>query len=456
MIEFDKGNRMDTLTTPDIRSFVATDNRSAARIEALLDDGGRSRNLRRALIGIIVLVGIAIGWSIVAQIDELARARGEVRLGGRVQSLQSEEGGTIIKLDVKEGEAVKAGQVIAEFAASDIEKLRTQTAIKLNALAIDRERLLAVGTGRRPDFSKYVNDYPILVEQAEIAYREQVANRDATDAAKRSEGGQSGAMLGGAQREVALIQREIAENQERLGRLEEGARKGFVSKNALSDARLQAISLEQRLSGAIAQVASLQSNLRGNSAEVGRLRADFNQQVSLELGQVTEKYRELEAESKALQTRNQRLQIRSPIDGVVMNLPQTAVGAVVGPGGVVAEVVPLGQEILMDVMVAPRDIGFVKIGQRAYVKIDSFDSARFGAVEGKVKSVAPTSTRPKQDGQPFYKVEIVLRSPFVGNSSHRLIPGMTGEADIATGSKSVMQFLLKPLFTATDTAFHEH
>jgi adhesin transport system membrane fusion protein len=109
----------------------------------------------------------------------------------------------------------------------------------------------------------------------------------------------------------------------------------------------------------------------------------------------------------------------------------------------------------MEVMVLPRDIGFIKEGQRASVKLDSFDSARFGAVEGHVKRVAPTSTKMKENGAPFYKVEVALAKPFVGAENHRLMPGMTGEADIATGRKSVMQYLLKPIFLASDTAFHE-
>lgn len=444
------------LYRPEIRSFGASDNRAAARIEVLLDENSRSRNLRRTLIGIVVLVGIAIAWAVIAQVDELARARGEVRLGGRVQALQSEYGGTIVKLRVREGDNVKAGQIIADFSASDIDKLLKQATIKYNALAIDRERLLALESGRRPDFSKYASDYPLLVAQAEISYREMVADRDAADSSKRSEGMQSSAMLAGALRDVDLIEREIAENQIRLARLEEGARKGFVTKNSLTEARLQAIALEQRLSAATTQIASLQGLLGGNKSELSRIRADFNKQVSLELGKITETYRDVEAEIKALEDRNERLHVRAPIDGRIMNLPQTLIGAVIGPGQVIAEVVPYGQDVFMDVKVSPRDIGFVQVGQRAYVKIDSFDSARYGMVEGKVRSLAPTSTKSERDEPPFYRVEIVLSKPFVGNSSRRLLPGMTGEADIATGRKSVMQFLLKPLFTAADTAFHEH
>jgi adhesin transport system membrane fusion protein len=446
---------MNANTTPDIAAITAADNRPDQRIETLLDDGGRTRNLRRTLLGIVVLVGIFVVWALLAQIDELARARGEVQPGGHVQVLQSQEGGTIVKLHVKEGDSVKAGQVIADFATTDIEKLRTQTAIKLNSLAIDRERMLAVLENRKPDFSKYEKDYPMLAKQGEVTYREQIASRDAALTAKRSEGGQQGAMLEGAQRDTQLIEREISEAKERLARLEEGARKGVVTQLALSDARQQVTSLEERLSDIRARAAGTRSSLGGNSAEVARVRADFNQQLSMELSKLTEQYRELQAESAALEERKGRIEIKSPVVGIVMNLPQTSEGAVVPPGGVVAEIVPTGQDIVMEVMVTPRDIGFVKEGQRAYVKVDSFDSARFGSVEGRVKRVAPTSTKLKENGASFYKVEIALSTPYVGARTHRLIPGMTGEADIATGRKSVMQFLLKPVFTASDTAFHE-
>lgn len=446
---------MSERKTPTIVTATAGDTRAPIHLETLLADQGQTRTLRRTLAGIVGLALVLLGWTLVAQVDELARARGEVQPSGRVQVLQTQEGGRILKLYVKEGDSVKAGQLIADFASTDIEKLRTQTDIKLNSMSIDRERMLAVLENRKPDFSSFVQAYPLLVKQAQTTYREQIASRDAALASKRSEGGQQGAQIAGADRDQGLIEREIGEARSRLSRLEEGARKGVVTQLALSDARQQLASLEERLSDVTARAAGTRSALGGSSADVARVRADFNQQLSLELSKTTEQYRELQAERQALEARAGRVDIKASIDGIVMGLPQTAEGAIVQAGGTVAEIVPTGEDIVMEVMVLPRDIGFVKEGQRASVKIDSFDSARFGAVEGKVKRVAPTSSRMKENGQPFYKVEVALASPFVGSQAHRLIPGMTGEADIATGHKTVMQYLLKPIFLASDTAFHE-
>ena len=109
----------------------------------------------------------------------------------------------------------------------------------------------------------------------------------------------------------------------------------------------------------------------------------------------------------------------------------------------------------MEVMVTPRDIGFIQVGQKAVVKVDAFDYSRFGSVAGKVKRVSPTSIKLKENGATFYKVQVSLDNPYIGSSERLITAGMTGEADIVTGRKSVIQYLLKPIFLTADTAFHE-
>lgn len=446
---------MPSPNTPDIGTIISSEHGTLVDLEMLLDDRGTTKLLRRTLFAIVGGVLLLVLWAAVANVDELARARGEIQPSEHVQVLQSQDGGTVVKLHVREGDMVVAGQPIADFSSTENKKLRDQADIRLNSLAIDRERMRAILENRIPDFSAFAAGYPMLVEQAIVSYREQIASRDAAVAAKRAESGQQSALMGGASQDKALIQKQIVEARGRLNRLEEGARKGVVTQIALSDARQQVSALEERLADASARETGARSTEMGAAAEVARVRAEFNQQLSQELSRVTEQIREIQIERKALDEKQGRIEIRAPVAGIVMNLPMTAIGAVVPPGGIVAEVVPVGQNIVMEVLVLPRDIGFVKEGQRANVKIDSFDSARFGSIEGTVKRIAPTSSRLKDGAAPYYKVEVTLSKTYVGSETHRLLPGMTGEADIATGSKSVLQYLLKPVFLATDTAFHE-
>jgi len=144
------------------------------------------------------------------------------------------------------------------------------------------------------------------------------------------------------------------------------------------------------------------------------------------------------------------------VSGFIKQLPDTRAGAVIAPGGTVAELVPSEGGVVMEVLVSPRDIGFVRIGQTTLVKVDAFDFSRFGSVPGKVKRISPSVFRQEQTGATYYKVDIQLDKAYVGNDVERqLIPGMTGEADIVTGRKTVFQYLAKPVFIGVDMAFHE-
>ena len=440
--------------TPEIIAVIAAEQNFSARIDNLLDDTRQTRLLRRTLLAVVGLVALFIVWAIFAQVDELARAHGDIQPGEGVQSLQVEEGGSIVKLLVREGQTVVKGQPIVEFAATNLNKEREQNEVKLTSALIDRERLGALLEKRQPDFVSYMK-YPHLVKQARTSYEIQDAQRKALSEAKLSAITQQQRLITGMQRDKALLARELAEARSRLARLEEGASKGLVSKLMLSDARQQVTAVEERQSELASRVASAEDQITTLQAEMASVDAEFTQNVSIELGKTTELWRELQAEQRALAQRSARFEMKAPVDGVVMNLPQTLENAVIAPGGVVAEIVPADQAVVMEVMVTPRDIGFIQVGQKAMVKVDAFDYSRFGSVAGEVKRVSPTSIKLKENGATFYKVQISLDKPYIGSTERRIIAGMTGEADIVTGRKSVIQYLLKPIFLTADTAFHE-
>lgn len=440
--------------TPEIIAVIAAEQNFSARIDNLLDDTRQTRLLRRTLLAVVGLVALFIVWAIFAQVDELARAHGDIQPGEGVQSLQVEEGGSIVKLLVREGQTVVKGQPIAEFAATNLNKEREQNEVKLTSALIDRERLGALLEKRQPDFASYTK-YPHLVKQARTSYEIQDAQRKALSEAKLSAITQQQRLIAGMQRDKALLARELAEARSRLARLEEGASKGLVSKLMLSDALQQVTAVEERQSELASRVASAEDQITTLQAEMASVDAEFTQNVSIELGKTTELWRELQAEQRALAQRSARFEMKAPVAGVVMNLPQTLENAVIAPGGVVAEIVPADQAVVMEVMVTPRDIGFIQVGQRAVVKVDAFDYSRFGSVAGEVKRVSPTSIKLKENGATFYKVQISLDKPYIGSTERRIIAGMTGEADIVTGRKSVIQYLLKPIFLTADTAFHE-
>ncbi|MBU3071102.1 HlyD family type I secretion periplasmic adaptor subunit [Aestuariicella sp. G3-2] len=441
---------------PSIIDIAGGSQSSADKLASLLDSGtGHSRMLTRLYQSVAVLTLLFLLWSMIAEVEELARARGEVKPVSRVQQLQTEEGGILAELLVEPNQYVEAGDVIARFFSTNIEKDTSQVALRQAALKISLERWGAIADGREPDFTPF-EQYPRLVDENRKLYNNQLQLNKALVDGKLASVNQINTQIKGLQAELPQAQQELDSLRDVLARDRKGAEKGLISAVQVSEAQQRVSASERTLTSLQSQLASAKDSLNEAEAELEQARDQLIQDARSERSDLIEKIDELDAELQALQTRKGRREVIAPVAGFVQKLPETQVGAVLQPGGLVAEVVPVDGGVIMEVMLAPRDIGFVRVGQQAVVKVDAFDYSRFGSVAGEVKSISPTSFKNERDGSAFYKVYISMKEPYVGgNKARRLLPGMTGEVDIVTGEKTVFQYLAKPVFTGMDTAFSE-
>lgn len=446
-------NKVDRL--PQILTVTGADDRAGANIVNLLNDGRSSRQLRRLLLAIVALVIMFLLWSLAAQVDELAKARGEIQPVSRTQLLQSKEGGILAELLVNADDHVQAGQVIARFATTDVAKERTQAAVRRAGMQIDRELWGAIIESRQPDLSAF-GDQPELVEEALGRFADEQRLNTSLLGAKRNAVEQHKAALAGAQSELPTIQRELHLARDVESRYSEGFKRGVISAVRMAEAQEHTAGVERNLSQLQSRIAELQKAVNTAEAELTQAQDEVVQKASAVRSGLLEKIRELDAEMASLDDRQGRTEVVAPVAGFIKQLPDTRVGAVIPAGGTVAELVPSEGGVVMEVLLSPRDIGFVRTGQTALVKVDAFDFSRFGSVSGTVVSISPSAFRQEQSGATYYKVILQLEKSHVGqDESRQLIPGMTGEADIVTGTKSVFQYLAKPVFLSADTAFHE-
>lgn len=151
-----------------------------------------------------------------------------------------------------------------------------------------------------------------------------------------------------------------------------------------------------------------------------------------------------------------RTEITSPIDGVIKNLAFNTIGGVIKAGEPVMEVVPTAETLVIEVHLAPEDRGYVKVGQPALVKVTSYDFVRYGGLEGRVTQVSPDSDLDKS-GNPYFLVKVETTKSYLGTKEGDLpiTPGMQASVDIKTGSKSVMEYLIRPVLKIRYEAFHE-
>ena len=173
------------------------------------------------------------------------------------------------------------------------------------------------------------------------------------------------------------------------------------------------------------------------------------------LAQVTgEKQQNIKIIDK-LNERMMRLNVRAPSAGSIKGLNVNTIGAVVQPGQTLMEIVPIDKELIVSVKISPKDIGHLQRGQNVQVKFSSFDFSRYGSTHGILDQISAT-TFIAENGERFYQGKIILDKNYVGgNPANIIIPGMTVMADIITGRKTILQYMLKPIHLSMKTAFTE-
>ena len=199
-----------------------------------------------------------------------------------------------------------------------------------------------------------------------------------------------------------------------------------------------------------------EASLLEADARLLELNLRFSREAREALGETELNIARTEEIIKTAQDQQIRTTVKSPITGTVKNLRYSTIGGVVRPGEAVMDIVPSEDTLVVEAKLNPIDRGFVRAGQKATVKIDTFDFFRYGRIEGEVEWVAPDSTI-AENGQPHFKVMVRTDQPWLGDKSEGFLisPGMGATVDIHTGTKSVISYLIRPVLKLKHESFRE-
>ncbi|MBY6196825.1 HlyD family type I secretion periplasmic adaptor subunit [Vibrio hangzhouensis] len=400
---------------------------------------------------------VAFGvWSVVTQVDEIAKAQGKVVPEGERQIIQSDIGGKLKAISVSQGEMVEAGQVLVEFDATfqttALEELKAQQA----TLNLTIERLSSLIDERDPDFSAYEQQYPELVAEQRAQRSAQVALYYQKRIVLEKEAEQIAEQLRSTDNAIPAFERQLTASRQELAILQKGQKSGNISRLRVLEMQQKVASIEQQIEQARGKKALLLKQADSNDEKISQLLAEAKVEVADQRSKAASELSALEARVRSGEAKLSNTVLTSPLQGLVQSIPSTKVGAVIQPGGTVVEIVPIGGVADFKAKLSPRDIGFVTAGQPARVKIDAYDYSRFGALSGVVESISPTTIQDEK-GNIFYEVTIAVDTPYFRNDPEKfaILPGMTGEVDITTGEKTVFQYLWKPIYTNISRAFGE-
>lgn len=396
--------------------------------DILLKEAGSPRYVQLTIRLAVAGFALFFIWAAIARVDIVAQAPGMIMPQSAVQVVQHLDGGRIAKIAVRDGQAVRKGDLLVELESGENRADLETTRARYWALFARTERLKAFIAGRQPDYASIPEAYRGFARDEQTILT--VDRQARTDQARVLE-----AQLRQIGSEAAVLQ-ELATIRGDL------AREQLVSRTSYLDTQRTLVQLR-------GQQASLRSQITALTSDRDRGAADQLGPAQSELAQVSEQVKKLEG-------RLERSSIRAPMDGIVQGLLYRTVGGVVAPGAQLLNVVPSRDVVEAEVRVAASDVGHVRVGQPVRVKVSAFDFLRYGSVEGKVSMVSATSTATEK-GDVFYMTRIALDRRDIAkvDDSAKLQSGMTLQADIVTDRQSVLQYLLRPVYAAFSDGFGE-
>ncbi len=398
-------------------------------------------------IGMLVLVV----WGAFARLDEITRGLGKVVPSSKVQMVQAATPATVTAILVKPGQLVKQGDLLVRLDDSQSSSALGQLEAENQRLSARASRLQQEGGG---------GDGGCVGESCADESRLS-AMRQAT--ARSRETGLAAAVeqrrrdLSEGQATVSSLENSARLAQEQVEMLRPLAAKGIVPQTELLSAQRELVDVQGRLSAARQGVGRASAAISEAQAQLSQARFDFRQQALSERSEVATKIAVNAETIKGASARLERNELRAPVTGLVNDVQVTTVGGFVNAGEKIMQVVPVGDKLLIEARVAPKDIAFIKVGDRAVVKVTAYDFSIYGGLAGKVRNISADSIFDEVEKQAYYNVMIETDRAWLVKNGQRLpiMPGMICDVEIITGSKSVLAYLFKPVLRALDEALTE-
>lgn len=406
---------------------------------------------------IVALVLVFLIWAGMAQFDQVVTVPGTVVPAGQVRVVQHLEGGVITKIHAAQGDRVEPGQALVTLTLGAGAVNRDELLVRRDALLAQQIRSEAEASGGNPEFpADLVRRRPAAVaaENAAFAQRraEQAANQATLKAATES-----------ARRERETLQARLAAAKSTL----DLARRQMASAESLRRGHLIAeteyLERAATLSRAEGDVATLNASLNQAAAAITETEAreksaleTFRRQATDTLSGLDTDLARVDELLKTASDQQDRSTVTAPIAGIVQTLRFNTIGGVVRPGEPILDIVPTEEKLLIEGRLSPADIGHVTVGQAVQVKLSAFDYLRYGTLDGAVEQIGASADSDKA-GHPYFRVLIRTKSDHLESDGqpHPIIPGMETQADIHTGRRSLLSFLIQPVLKLRSEAFRE-
>ena len=417
----------------------------------------------RQMIWLISALSLAIFiWAAFATLDEVVVAEGKVVPSQAVQTIQSFEGGIIREILVTEGQRVLSGDRLVILDNTRFQSAFQESLQQMNALVEKQSTLLIELASIKVDFStKWQEQITLSTTEVNSAhegvdlssYRETMVQLDNQLLQASSNIRQQEQRLAEEVSRTASLRHKQKSLADESALISDLVAEGVVPERELMMLERQDIETRGNIQTSLLLQQQYQSSLEQSVKERLNIALSFRAQAQDELDDIEAKIAQLTENRKAVADALARTELRSPVDGIVKHIAKRSLRGVVRSGETIMEIVPIGDKLLIEAQIQPKDIAYLYEGLEATVKFTAFDFVIYGGLKGELKHISADAIQ-NEDGTTFYKAYIETSEKTLDNRP--LIPGMQASVDILTGHKTVLNYWLKPLLRARATALREH
>ncbi len=435
---------------------------SAADLEGLVDTDDRTPRLI-GFVTIILVFGFFIGWSTFAPLGSAAYALGFVAVEDSRKTIQHLEGGIVKEIAIKDGQMVKKGDLLIVL---DDTQLKAQLEIieaQYKAVLALSARLEAERDNRESiqfdDYLKANTDDPDVIELMRI--QERVFNTRKTT----KEG------------EIEVLKQRIEQLQEQINGLREQQKsnrkqirlfkeeivdfqvllkQGFTDKTRMREMERRVAELEGETAQNSSQMMALKIKMGETKLEIIQIENRYQLEVAEQLSETVMQINDLQERRLAFQDKLSHTNIVAPDSGMVLGLSVHTIGGVIAPGKPILEIVPQGENLIVEARVSPVDIDKVHVGLVSEIRFSAFESATTPVIEGEVLTVSADILTDENTGVPYYLVRIgVTPEGYKKLGDLKLLPGMPAEVLIKTGERTLFEYLIQPATNRLARSFIE-
>lgn len=416
----------------------------------------------RLILGLCASMIVAfVAWAAFADIDEIARGEGKVIPVSKTQIVQSSEPGIVQQINVNLGQVVHKGDILIQLDNTTTASTLGESVAKARALGAKVERLALEEAGAFD--AQFVCPADILATAKNVCDNEEKlfeADRasyknklDVLDQRLKQHQNE----LDEAHANIDRLTQNIAGAQKQYDLLRPLGEKKLVAQTEVLKVQRDLVDLQGQLKVYVESLDRLQAAIKEATLQATDLGLQLRQQALTDKGQALSELSVVDETIRGASDRVKHTDIRSPVDGIVNTLEVNTIGAYVDAGKVIAGVVPTADTLLIEAKISPRDVAFVRIDQPAVIKISAYDFSIFGALDGKVVNVSADSLVEKDKNETYYLVRIKTdKSALERDGKHYpIIPGMVASAEIMTGRKTILTYLMKPINKARSEALTE-